>query len=190
MAKGPNRRRSKTCANQGGSDAISPDILHLLSSFQACHRIHRTLSPARITTRKFATPLKNGCYITTTLGTGCILKQAAHAAIWGFAVGRWVFEGGSSDLQANGYSCIVPTCLLWRMPVFCSQSLKTSATLWLTAHLRMAFTKFSYVLLSSKVERGLLLIADTCLQPASKPTIRPVHPLRCSRSSLTLCQQG
>jgi hypothetical protein len=32
VAKGPKGRRQKSCANQGGSDVISPDILHLLSS--------------------------------------------------------------------------------------------------------------------------------------------------------------
>ncbi|XPS73080.1 hypothetical protein M3J09_005233 [Ascochyta lentis] len=38
-------RRSKTCSNQGGSHAISPDILHLLSPFETWLRIYRAFRP-------------------------------------------------------------------------------------------------------------------------------------------------
>jgi hypothetical protein len=112
VAKGPKGRRQKSCANQGGSDVISPDILHLLSSLTSrpahrtylrIHQLHRNLRTslvACLTVRKIATPLKNGLPHCHDPETGCILRQPANAALWEPSASGWLFEAGMPDLQA------------------------------------------------------------------------------------------
>lgn len=68
------RIRFRKCYESGeASDVISPDILHLLSPFGRI--VSTTLSPARVTLCKFATPLKNGCHIATAVRQAALSEQ-------------------------------------------------------------------------------------------------------------------